>query len=266
MPPFIIEPAALHTIMQSDEILLIDLSSRTTFENHHLSAAIHVAPQDIVSGIKPAPGKLPDIDRLNKLFSKIGYSEDKHIVAYDDEGGGWAGRFLWTLDIIGHQKMSYLNGGIHAWLASELPTSTEIIVPTPSECDLSLNLKFKANQAEVMASLDDDNCVIWDARSLEEYLGTKVLSARAGRIPGAIHFEWTDAMDPNKQLRIREDISEVLTKLGITKNKKVITHCQSHHRSGFTYIIGKSLGYDIRAYDGSWSEWGNDPTTPIEQG
>ncbi|MDG1207545.1 MAG: sulfurtransferase, partial [Pseudomonadales bacterium] len=41
-------------------------------------------------------------------------------------------------------------------------------------------------------------------------------------------------------------------------------HCQTHHRSGLTYLIGKILGFDIRAYDGSWAEWGNDPTTPIE--
>ena len=26
----------------------------------------------------------------------------------------------------------------------------------------------------------------------------------------------------------------------------------------------QDLGYDIRAYHGSWSEWGNDPDTPIE--
>jgi thiosulfate/3-mercaptopyruvate sulfurtransferase len=266
LPPFIIEPDALYALMQSDEILLIDLSSLATYESHHLQGAVHVLPQEIISGSKPAPGKLPDIDRLNQLFSKIGYSPNKHIVAYDDEGGGWAGRFLWTLDVIGHEKMSYLNGGIHAWLASDLPTTVESNLIEATKCNLTLNLKFNASQNEVAESLEDDNSVIWDARSLEEHLGTKAFSARAGRIPGAIHFEWTQAMDPARQLRIREDISEILTKLGITKNKKIITYCQTHHRSGFTYIIGKSLGYDIRAYDGSWSEWGNDPNTPIEQG
>ncbi|MBT3897162.1 MAG: sulfurtransferase, partial [Gammaproteobacteria bacterium] len=47
-------------------------------------------------------------------------------------------------------------------------------------------------------------------------------------------------------------------------DKKIITHCQTHHRSGLTYLIGKSLGYDIKAYPGSWSEWGNHPDTPVE--
>jgi len=44
----------------------------------------------------------------------------------------------------------------------------------------------------------------------------------------------------------------------------MITHCQSHHRSGFTYLVGKALGFNIRAYHGSWAEWGNHPTTPVE--
>ena len=76
-------------------------------------------------------------------------------------------------------------------------------------------------------------------------------------------------MDKNKQLRIRdlETIRKELAALGITgKNgQEVITHCQTHHRSGFTYLLAKVLGFEnIRAYPGSWSEWGNDADTPVE--
>jgi thiosulfate/3-mercaptopyruvate sulfurtransferase len=45
----------------------------------------------------------------------------------------------------------------------------------------------------------------------------------------------------------------------------VITHCQTHHRSGFTYLVAKSLGYPrVKGYAGSWGEWGNHPDTPVE--
>ena len=71
-------------------------------------------------------------------------------------------------------------------------------------------------------------------------------------------------MDRDNALRIREDIAEQLHSKGITADKRIITHCQTHHRSGLTYLVGKSLGYQIKAYDGSWSEWGNDPGTPVE--
>ena len=106
---------------------------------------------------------------------------------------------------------------------------------------------------------------IWDARGPLEYSGEKVLAAKAGHLPGAINFEWTAGMDFNDHLRIRQDIAEVLEKLGITPDKEVITHCQTHRRSGFTYLVAKSLGYPrVKAYAGSWSEWGNHPDTPVE--
>ena len=82
--------------------------------------------------------------------------------------------------------------------------------------------------------------------------------------PGAINCEWTSMMDPANGLRIREDAQAQLKQMGLDQNTSIITHCQSHHRSGFTYILGKLLGFDIKAYDGSWSEWGNHPTTPVE--
>lgn len=264
MPPFIIEPNELHQLMGNETLLLVDLSQHDCYVQHHIEGAIHITPRELVIGKKPAVGKLPSLEQLEALFSKIGYSKDMHIIAYDDEGGGWAGRFLWTLDVIGHSKMSYLNGGIQAWLAANLPTTDQVAQVTPSAVSLSIDKQFIATQEDVLASLNDSNTVIWDARSPEEHLGTKSFSARPGRIPKAINLEWTSAMDG--QFRIRDDITQILNSLGLTKDKKVITHCQSHHRSGFTYMVGKSLGYDIRAYDGSWSEWGNDPNTPIEIG
>ena len=86
-----------------------------------------------------------------------------------------------------------------------------------------------------------------------------------GHIPGAINFEWTAGMDPQRGLRIRSDMAQVLRDLGITPDKEIITHCQTHRRSGFTYVAAKALGYPrVKAYAGSWSEWGNLTDTPIE--
>jgi thiosulfate/3-mercaptopyruvate sulfurtransferase len=262
--PLLLEPAALGEHLGDENILIIDLCNTELYQQVHLPGAIHVTPQELVSGIAPAVGKLPSLARLQAFFNRIGYDSDKHIIVYDDEGGGWAGRFIWTLDVIGHDKMSYLDGGMHAWLAEKLPVSNEINETTPTNINLTIDHAYIASQQDILDSLDKHDTDIWDARSALEYTGQRQSSARSGHIPGAINLDWMDTMDRARNFRIRADIKQVLASHGISGNKPIITHCQTHHRSGLTYLIGKILGFDIRAYDGSWAEWGNDPTTPIE--
>ena len=46
-----------------------------------------------------------------------------------------------------------------------------------------------------------------------------------------------------------------------------ITYCQAGVRAAFTHLVLTALGHDaVRTYDGSWEEWGNDPTLPIITG
>ncbi|MEX0943048.1 MAG: rhodanese-like domain-containing protein [Pseudomonadales bacterium] len=263
--PFILEPRELNEILaKGEDILLVDLSKEETWIRGHIAGAVHIAPATLVSGIKPAVGKLPDIDVLNTLMGSIGYTRDRYIVAYDDEGGGWAGRFLWTLSVLGHTAMSYLNGGLAAWLSEGHSVTAEIEQPVPAAANLEIDSSKLVSKDEIIQHLGDPDLVIWDARSHDEYTGQRVFAARGGHIPGAINLDWLDVMDRDNHLKIRSDIAEILTSLGISRDKKVITHCQTHHRSGLTWLVGTALEYDIRAYDGSWSEWGNDPSTPVE--
>ena len=264
MLPLLVEPEALNNHLNNERLLIIDLCSDENYRRFHLPGAIHVAPSELVSGVKPASGKLPSTERLQNLFVRIGYSPDKHIVAYDDEGGGWAGRFIWTLDVIGHATKSYLNGGLIAWANVQLPLSTAVPQPEPTEVTLQINSSVIAEKEDVLASIEDESVIVWDARSPEEYAGTRIVAARGGHVPGAVNLDWLELMDRGHHLKLINNLPELLKKKGFDKAETVITHCQTHHRSGLTYFAGKLLGLNIKAYHGSWSEWGNDPDTPIE--
>lgn len=264
MFPRLIETTDLEAHLSDDNLLLVDLCRDEIYSQYHIPGAVHVAPSELVSGIKPATGKLPSVERLMALFSRIGYDKSRQIVAYDDEGGGWAGRFIWTLDVIGHKGSSLLNGGLIAWMNDHLPVTSDIPKVEPREVSLSIDGNVIAEKEDVFQALDSNNIVIWDARSPEEYQGTKVVAARGGHIPGAVNLDWLELMDRENHFRLRADLEQLLADHGIDRSRSVITHCQTHHRSGLSYFAGTLLGLDIKAYHGSWSEWGNDPDTPIE--
>ena len=264
----ILEPAELAArLEQSSDTLLIHVASADAYAAAHIAGAVHVAPGELVSGIRPATGQLPDDARLEALFSRIGYRPDATIVVYDDEGGGWAGRFIWTLDIIGYRDWWYLNGGIHAWAAAGLPLQRAPVHPHPTKVHLSIDRGPIADAQDVIDRLGDASVVVWDCRSIDEYTGRRATAARNGHIPGAVHLDWLDLMDRERQLRLRTDVEALLTARGITRDKEVIAHCQTHHRSGLAYLVARALGYPkIRGYHGSWSDWGNRDDTPIETG
>ncbi|WP_422449789.1 MULTISPECIES: sulfurtransferase [unclassified Endozoicomonas] len=269
--PLILEPDVLESILTAEDhasvkerLIIIDLGNPRLYQQAHVPGAIHVPPHQLVAGTQPARGKLPALSQLESLFSELGFTGEEHFIVYDDEGGGWAGRFIWTLDVIGHRKYSYLNGGIHAWLKEGHPRESGANVRASTDVSLTIDDRVIASCDFILETLASPEFTIWDARSPEEYRGEKVMAQKAGHIPGAINFEWTRAMDPEKNYRIKEGLEAELDALGIKRDQQIITHCQAHHRSGFTYLVAKALGFkSVRAYDGSWSEWGNLPHTPV---
>ncbi len=263
--PLVIEPRDLHARLNAPNLIVVDLTSVAHYEAGHIAGAHFVDPKRTQLGRPPAPGLLPTQAALEALFGELGHNPNAVYVVYDDEGGGWAGRFIWLLDVIGHAAYHYLDGGIHAWVGEGYDVTQEVPPASVSPVALTLHDEPTATREYLQSRLGSADLAIWDARSEGEYCGEKVLAGKGGHIPGAINFEWTAGMDKTRNLRIRTDMVQVLKDLGITPDKEVITHCQTHHRSGFTYLVAKALGYPrVKGYAGSWGEWGNHPDTPVE--
>ena len=270
--PRLLEPAQLESLLSSTSdnhnVIIVDLCSDALYRQKHVPGAVHLQPGALMAGTAPYPGKLPAMAQLENIIRYLGIDTHSHLVIYDDEGGGWAGRFAWTLDLLGFQNWSYLNGGIVAWIKEGFVTEAEANQPVASESSVSIiNPAVLISADEIIGQLGQQDFAVWDARSPGEYSGNMVRSARGGHIPGAINIEWTELMDSQRNLRIREDAEAILRNAGLGRDKAVATHCQSHHRSGFTYMVARILGYKkISAYDGSWAEWGSLDHTPVERG
>ena len=109
--PLVIEPCDLKALLDAPHVIVVDLSSAARYEAGHIPGARFVEPKRTQLGLPPAPGLLPTQAALEALFGELGHTPDAVYVVYDDEGGGWAGRFIWLLDVIGHRAYHYLDGG-----------------------------------------------------------------------------------------------------------------------------------------------------------
>ena len=265
----LIEPEQLKQRLGEENLIIIDLCNPALYQQQHIPGAIHLSGQQLIDGTAPVPGACPELSKLYEVMAYLGIDDSKQVVLCDDEGGGWAGRMAWSMDLLGLNNWLYLNGGIVPWIKEGFPTESTVNQPNSIEVNSTIEPQptTKIVADEIIQLLDTENFAVWDARSPGEYMGSTARSARAGHIPGAINLEWTELMDRERNFRIRENAQQILDNLGLTKDKQIATHCQSHHRSSFTYMVGKILGYNnIRGYDGSWGEWGNLEHTPIELG
>lgn len=268
----LIEAEDLLPYIGHENLRIVDLCRSSVYDQLHIPHAIHVKPKQLVRQEEQASGLLPDIEGLQALLDYLNISAQHHVVVYDDEGGAWAGRLIWTLHCLGFYQVSLLNGGIHAWLGAGFATSSKVpsLAPVAAvfEMDQSNLQQYRIEYPELLAKVTDHTTQIWDCRTVEEYTGLRLAARRGGHIPNARHFEWSTALNRENHLKLHplERTQQRLEQLGFNLKQPVVVYCQSHHRSGLAYILGRLLGWPIQAYDGAWSEWGNRLDSPIITG
>ncbi|CDH47589.1 MAG: sulfurtransferase [Candidatus Competibacteraceae bacterium] len=268
-PPLLIEPEQLQPCLADPAVLIVDLSDPARYAAGHIPGAIHLDYSDLIRVVPPAMGLLPDAMRLSEVLARIGLTPERHVIAYDAEGNGRASRLLWTLVTLGHPRVSLLNGGAHAWNAAGGLLEAQFQHPSSS----TYQARFVdppvavADRAYILKRLGQPDVALLDTRTPAEYAGMDQRAARGGHIPGAVNLNWMDTMDPQRQLRLQPApvLRQLLDLRGVTTDKEVIVYCQTHHRSAHTYWVLRYLGYPrVRGYPGAWSEWGNDPSVPVE--
>lgn len=213
-------------------------------------------------------------DKLQGTLRKAGVEPDTTIVIYGDNNNWFAAWGAWVLDVYGlGANVKLLDGGRKLWEAHGLPVTADVPSFPASSITLSeRNEKLRARLADVLAVAEGRVAgKLIDIRSPDEYTGkifapegVKELSIRAGHIPGAENVPWATIVNDDGTFKPVDEIRKIYAAKGVDGSKPVITYCRIGERSSHSWFaLKRILGYDVRNYDGSWTEYGNAVGVPV---
>jgi thiosulfate/3-mercaptopyruvate sulfurtransferase len=80
-----------------------------------------------------------------------------------------------------------------------------------------------------------------------------------------VHVEWTNNVGHDGRLKPAPELRAMYEAAGVTPDREVVAYCQGAYRAAHSYVALRSLGYPrVRNYLGSWKEWGDKTSLPIE--
>ena len=124
-----------------------------------------------------------------------------------------------------------------------------------------------ASAEYVMSVLETPGVVVLDVRTDGEWEGTNSRgNKRAGRMPGAVHSEWTNNLVPDaaRCFKPAPELKSMLDGLGVTPDQEIVTVCQGGIRAAQAAFTLRLMGFDrVRNYDGSFGDWANREDTPL---
>ncbi len=234
----------------------------------HLPGAVHCDWSRDLSAPPPASGHprymLLGLDEFAKAMSRLGISDDTQVIGYDAEGGHHAARLWVALRRYGHDTMAIMEGGIQKWQQEGRPVEPGDVTVAPSKFTPHAREGVLASKDEVFSAVKTGDPWLLDVRRDSEFTGEEKRAARGGHIPGAVNVLWKDALNDDWTLKDPAELEDMYSNAGFGAETSTITYCQAGVRAAFTHLVLTALGHDdVRTYDGSWEEWGNDPALPI---
>jgi thiosulfate/3-mercaptopyruvate sulfurtransferase len=69
---------------------------------------------------------------------------------------------------------------------------------------------------------------------------------------------------PDGTFRPAAELKAIYDAKGINGKKKITVYCRIGERAAHTwFVLSEILGYEVKLYDGSWTEYGNSVGVPI---
>jgi thiosulfate/3-mercaptopyruvate sulfurtransferase len=217
------------------------------------------------------PHMVPTPGRFARLMAEMGVSNTSRVVFYDQKGVASSARGWWLMGLFGHDQAAVLDGGLPKWKAEGRPVEAgPSATPTPGKFRPDFRATRLRGIGDMLRDVASGETLILDARAAGRFTAAVPeprAGMRSGHMPGAANVPYTDLLNPDQTLRPPAELRARFAAAGADGSRPVVTSCGSGVTAAILTLGLRRAGLPEGAlYDGSWTEWGGRPDTPIEEG
>ncbi len=235
----------------------------------HIPGARYFDIDEVADPDSHLPHMVPTPGRFAKLMAGFGVSNASRVVFYDQKGLASAARGWWLMGLFGHDRAAVLDGGLPKWLREG--RATEGGEP-PAAAPVRFRPDFRPTRlrgiGDILANVGSRAELVLDARAAGRFTGATPeprAGMRSGHMPGAANLPYTELLAEDQTMLPPPALRDRLARAGVDGARPVVTSCGSGVTACILTLAMIRAGLPAGAvYDGSWTEWGGRPDTPIE--
>ena len=274
----LVSTAWLHERLSAPDVKVVDASwympaeardPNREYDLAHIPGAVFFDIDEIADTDSDLPHMLPSAAKFASRVKAMGLGDGSTIVVYD--GGGFrAARTWWAFRAMGHENVFVLDGGLAKWIAEGRPV--EDLPPSPQERHFTprFTADLVRDKDQVRKAIDTGREQLIDARPAGRFTGETPEpreGLRSGHMPGARSVPASAVIAPDGTLLPAEKLRAVFQEAGVDLAKPIVTTCGSGVTASILALALHRLGLPrVAVYDGSWTEWGGLPDTPVVTG
>lgn len=247
-------------------ILYTGFVIRDDYDKEHIEGSRFLWPEWLAFNKPEGNMFAPDPQTATRILQDLGINkESKIVICHRGADVTIAARMFMTLEHFGLKgKVSFLNGGMEAWKRAGYPVTDKPAVYKKGNIDLKEESAL-VNKQYVYQALASSDKVVVDARMKRWYDGDPTGNPRDGHISGARNIPYPDMVDSTNCFKPVSILEKNFTSVVPDRKKEVVLYCFIGQTACVDYVVGRSLGYNMKVYEGSMQEWSRDEKMPMEK-